>query len=126
VDGVGLGLCKNTWMFPAVDPIGVRDKTEPDPISTVEKIVEAKTGTLSKESITIKLLSCPFWLDNSICPLKERFKLPAGLSEIDVEYLKYPIRCPLANFYKCRYIKPYYYGIRREYTREELSSFNDE
>ncbi len=115
------------WMFPLF--AGKHpSKTEPDSLDVVQKIERAGTGPTPEQRVRLsklifKLEPCPFWEDSSVCPLRERFFIPRDkeknklssdeVEEIDIEYLKFPIVCPFANLYKCRFVKPYYYGIKR-------------
>jgi len=106
-------LCKNTWMFPFYEGKHAA-KSEPDTIDTVKKLVAQGTAPAKLSKVTIiDLAMCPFWQDEQICPLKERFLQPRdNLSEIQIQYLKYPVLCKFANSYRCRYIKKYYYGYK--------------
>ncbi|RLC81206.1 MAG: hypothetical protein DRI61_04270 [Chloroflexi bacterium] len=104
-----------TWMFPYFKEKR-KDKKDPDTITTLKRLAKAGTGPLSLEAtkITIKLDPCPFWKDHDICPLVKRFRFPhEELSRIIVEQeiLKYPIICPLARVFKCRFVKDYYYEV---------------
>jgi len=112
IDGLGLVVCKNTWMFPVV--IRKRtDKKEPDPLSQALKIEKVGVHPLHELSadtiIRINLPPCPYWTDPNICPLRIKFRLSTVVIE---EYLRFPIKCALAKYFKCRYVKPYYYSIR--------------
>jgi len=107
-----------TWMFPLYEGKHAA-KTEPDTVDTVKKIAAegtspgAKAAKLSK--MVISLSSCPFWFDSNVCPLRDRFRMPRdqlSKNEVSFEYLKYPIVCKFANQYKCRFVKPYYYGYK--------------
>jgi len=70
--------------------------------------------------ITVKLKPCPHLTDGILCPWREKFYIPSiveeyikkqkSLEKVEIEYLKYPIRCLWANIYKCRLIKEYYYN----------------
>jgi hypothetical protein len=97
-----------TWMFPTVKARNP-NKTEPDGLDVVKKLIAAGTAplsTLSEE--VVKLPTCPFYEDVNICPLKSRFaRTMDDLSRR--QYLKFPIACSLAYYWKCRYVKPYYY-----------------
>ena len=103
-----------TWMFPYYDGKHPA-KTAPDSIDVVKKLIAIGTGP-GKEKLSTQVFDlpvCPFWNDSQICILKERFKLPRDeLSEIKVQYLRFPVVCRFANHYKCRYLKKYYYGYR--------------
>jgi len=119
-----------TWMFPKFREKR-KDKNEPDTLQTIQKI--AKVGPefgVSNLSLELKLKPCPYWDDPDICRFKEIFGKPRdqNLSKIKVEYLKYPVSCPIAWHYKCRYLKPYYYGIAEieEDGDYENSDFIDE
>jgi hypothetical protein len=114
-----------TWMFPYFSGKHAA-KTEPDSIDTVRKLVAESTGPSKKDlskKVIFNLDTCPFWNDEKICILKERFAKPRdNLSKMTVEYLKFPIVCKYANNYKCRFVKSYYYGLKDF----ELSSETDE
>jgi len=106
-----------TWMFPLYKE-KKPEKTEPDSITTVERLVKVGTKPVSLsedniEHIVINLEKCPYYKDENVCPLKHKFVSPRDeLSyTLEVERLKYPINCPLAWYFKCRYLKPYYYEI---------------
>jgi len=106
------GLPHLTWMFPVV--IRKRtDKKEPDPLSQALKIEKAGVHPLHELSadtiIRINLPDCPYWTDPNICPLRTKFRLSTIVIE---EYLRFPIKCALAKYFKCRFVKPYYYTIR--------------
>jgi len=112
-----------TWMFPKFRELR-KDKSEPDSLDTARKL--AKVGPefiekLYERIVTIKLKKCPFYKNTKICPLKIRFGMPRihRLSRMRIEYLKYPIACPLANLFKCQYVKGYYYGFK-EWRRRKL------
>ena len=115
------GRIKYTWMFPFFKEKRT-DKKEPDTLTTVERI--AKLGTrpakLSGE-IVIDLELCPYSQDESICPLKKIFGRPRyhELAVIKVQQLKYPVACPLANIFRCVYLKGYYYGYKT-YVRDKV------
>jgi hypothetical protein len=98
-------------------------KKEPDSIDVVKKLVAIGTGP-PKEQLTTEIINlplCPYWLDSTICPLKDRFRIPRYmLSKVLVEYLKYPIVCKFANHYRCRYVKSYYYGYKEYEVKSEL------
>jgi len=121
------------WMFPLF--AGKHPaKNEPDPFDVVKKIEAAGTGPTEKERVKMSKLvfelePCPFWNDERICPFKLRFFIPRDkeekeslskekIDEINIQYLKFPIVCPFANIYKCRYVKPYYYGLKKFKVRE--------
>ena len=87
------------------------DKKEPDTIETVKRIVRAGTHPLEKDrAVLIRLLPCPYWRTD-VCPLRYKFGVPVEELGIEVykETLRYPIRCKLASYFKCYYVKPYYY-----------------
>jgi ribonuclease BN (tRNA processing enzyme) len=111
-----------TWMFPYYDGKHPAKK-EPDSIDVVKKLVAIGTGP-PKEQLTTEIINlplCPYWLDSTICPLKDRFRIPRYmLSKVLVEYLKYPIVCKFANHYRCRYVKSYYYGYKEYQVKSEL------
>jgi len=106
-------LCKNTWMFPFYEGKHAA-KSEPDTIDTVKKLVAQGTAPAKLSKVTIiDLAMCPFWQDEQICPLKERFLQPRdNLNDVQIQYLKYPILCKFANSYRCRYVKKYYYSYK--------------
>jgi len=111
-----------TWMFPYYEGKHPA-KTEPDSLDVVKKLVAIGTGPPPEQlgAWVFDLPICPFWNDERICPLKERFRMPRdNLSSILVEYLKYPIVCPFANHYKCRYVKSYYYGYKEWKVQSEV------
>ena len=113
-----------TWMFPYYSGKHA-SKTEPDGLDVVKKLVAASTGPtkLSLGKMVFNLSQCPFWADEKVCPLKERFREPRDeLSKVQVEHLKFPILCKFANHYKCRFVKKYYYG----YKTFEVDSVTDE
>jgi len=109
-------------MFPYYDGKHA-SKTEPDSIDVINKLVAIGTGP-GKEQMSVqvfKLPVCPFWNDEKLCILKERFRLPRdNLSKVAVEYLKFPIVCRFANHYRCRFVKPYYYGYKEWVVKSEL------
>jgi hypothetical protein len=110
-----------TWMFPFFKE-EKKEKHEADTLTTVERLAKIGTGPPTKaleddlsreEVVTILLDKCKYWNDEDICPLKKRFLRPIHLSKVRVEeeILRFPVMCPLAKYYKCRYIKDYYYKI---------------
>jgi len=105
------GKTKLTWMH----MIFIRkreDKKSPDTITTALRIVKAGIHPLSKEPVVyIRLLPCPYSRDRNICPLYDKFSHSDEELSVQVwkETLRYPIRCKLAGYYKCRYVKDYYY-----------------
>jgi len=114
------------WMFPLF--AGKHPaKKEPDPFDVVKKIEAVGTGPTKEQRVVLsklvfKLEPCPFWNDERICPLKLRFFIPRDkekkqlsdkVEEIEIEYLKFPIVCRFANIYRCRFVKPYYYGVKK-------------
>jgi len=121
------GKMKYTWMFPLFKEKRA-DKTEPDTLTTVERIAKLRTRPAPKDirslsmeelesiepEVIIRLPPCPFSEDKRICPLKQIFIKPRNeeLTKVKIEHLKYPIACPLANIYKCVYVKGYYYGMK--------------
>jgi len=112
-----------TWMFPKFREKRT-DKKEPDSLDVARKLAKVGPGEIVEKLfklVNIKLKHCPFYKDKSICPLKKRFGIPRihRLSTIRMEYLKYPIACPLANIYRCVYVKSYYYGTK-EWRRKSL------
>ncbi|RLI87708.1 MAG: hypothetical protein DRP01_00865 [Archaeoglobales archaeon] len=116
-----------TWMFPKAG-LWRPEKKEPDPIDVVEKLSKLGTRPFEKAGnekvIKIELPLCPekYAFNEEICPLINRVKiLVDGVWKSDkpkvklkVQELKYPIDCKLANYYRCRRVKPYYYGWREE------------
>ena len=112
-----------TWMFPYYDGKHPA-KTEPDSIDVVKKLVRIGTGPGKKQTLNemiFRLPTCPFWNDEEVCILRERFKMPRDeLSKVSIEYLKFPIVCKFANHYKCRFVKPYYYGFREYIVKNEV------
>jgi len=116
------GKHKITWMFPKFREKRI-EKKEPDTLETARRL--AKVGpeaiaNLYERVITVKFKLCPYYQSKRICPLRIKFAKPRHmLSIIRMEYLKYPIACPLASYFKCKYIKGYYYGFK-EYRRREL------
>ena len=113
------------WMFP--ETIGPRPgKKEPDSLEFVERVIRAGRNPLKGElmlggekPIFIWLDWCPYQDDERVCILKRRMgkkfgleeeKSPEELALVFKEYLRYPIRCPLAFKYKCPWVKPYYWG----------------
>ncbi|RLI98616.1 MAG: hypothetical protein DRP00_01630 [Candidatus Aenigmatarchaeota archaeon] len=112
-----------TWMFPKAG-LWRPEKKEPDPIDVVEKLSKLGTRPFEKAKktkvIEIKLPPCPYAFDEDVCPLINKIKiLVNGVWKSDkvklrIEELKYPINCKLANYYKCRRVKDYYYGWREE------------
>lgn len=113
------------WMFPKAG-LWRPEKKEPDPIDVVEKLSKLgtrpyeRTEKADEKVIEIKLPPCPYAFDEEICPLINRIKiLVNGVwkskdVKLRVQELKYPIDCKLANYYKCRRVKPYYYAWREE------------
>ena len=98
-----------TWMFPIVKNKHP-SKTEPDTIDTVRKLVKVGTAPLTSLSEEIvKLPTCPFWQDDNICPMKWRFAGPMDFLTKKM-YLRFPVACALAYYWKCRYVKSYYYS----------------
>ena len=132
VDALGCVLVSNTWMFPYFKEKRT-DKKEPDTLTTVERI--AKLGTkpfeLSEDTVvTIDLPLCEFYKDKSICPLlkifgRPRYQLSMLSTILNIEHLKYPVACPIANIRKCVYLKSYYYGYKT-YRREPLTEYLEE
>ena len=108
-----------TWMFPIFRGKRI-DKKEPDGLDTALRIAEAGTHPLSKTEIRIPLQRCPYFDNPEICPLyplysegwRERERRIREQLSVKVETLRFPIRCNLANRYKCVYVKDYYYEYR--------------
>jgi hypothetical protein len=46
--------------------------------------------------------------------------VPHELTRMEVEYLRFPVACPLAFLYRCVYLKDYYYGYKT-FIRKSLS-----
>jgi len=129
-----------TFMFPYFKEKRT-DKKEPDTLTIVERIARAGTAPLSvlEESdelsyeIVIDLPECEFANDKAICPLKRIFgrrrdfeyDSATELSEytLKIQYLKYPIACPLAYIRRCVYVRPYYYGYR---TYKRMSLYDED
>lgn len=99
-----------TWMFPYFKE-KKPEKKEPDTITTVERI--AKVGTKPLKQSILSLEECPFWNNETICPFRNKFKLPDEITEEEsnaqLSRLKYPIKCKFAYLYKCKFTKDYYY-----------------
>jgi hypothetical protein len=103
-----------TWMFPKFKE--KTDKKDPDTLDTVRKLSKVGPGFIEKlsDTLVLKLKPCEFGKDPSVCPLKLRFGMPRNqeLSELQIEYLRFPVACPLAYLRKCLYCKSYYYGFK--------------
>lgn len=100
-----------TWMFPW---FGNKHptKTEPDGIETVKRLAKIGTAPLTTLSDEIIILErCKFYLDDRICPMKPRFAHPTDRLSRKKMFLRFPIACPFADYFRCRYVKPYYYGV---------------
>jgi len=116
------GKKRVTWMFPYFKE-KKPEKKDADPLSVAEKIAKLGTGPppeqLDSEHdletvIRIRMVTCPFYTDWRICPLRKRFGIRRAimnLARVEEEVLKYPVMCPLASIFKCPYLKPYYYGF---------------
>jgi len=103
-----------TWMFPWFSNKHPAKK-EPDTLDTVRKLVEIGTKPLTQLSDEIIILKvCPFWVDDRICPLKNRFAHPMDNLTRKRMILRFPVACPFADFFKCRFVKPYYYGLKED------------
>jgi hypothetical protein len=114
-----------TWMFPTVKARNPMKK-EPDGLDVVKKLIEKGTSPLtdlSEEVVTLP--TCPFFEDNNVCPLKKRFAHPMDQLSKGM-YLKFPIACSLAYYWKCRYVKPYYYDYRIEADSDEERKLDEE
>ena len=115
-----------TWMFPRVG-IPRPEKHEPDTLEFAYKLAALGTAPMTK-TIKIELATCPeqFYANPLICKLLTEIKIwEDGVWKefpIDIERLKYPVKCPLANFYKCRRIKAYYYSFGGENNDGESES----
>jgi len=64
---------------------------------------------------------CPekYAFDQEICGLIRQVKIRVGgvwksPIKLKIEELKFPIDCPLAQYYRCRRVKPYYYGFKED------------
>jgi len=129
------GKClRYTWMFPYFDSVKP-EKKEPDTLTTVERLERLGTRPLPEKFklmnneelnywlenpehivIRIELDNCPFWNKINVCPLRARFlvnKKPEYLATFEIEELRFPVACPLADIYKCKFIKDYYYNIKQ-------------
>jgi hypothetical protein len=97
-----------TWMFPTVKARNP-NKTEPDGLDVVKKLIAAGTAPLSTlAEEVVQLPPCPFYEDLKVCPLKPRFA--RTMDDLSKKmYLRFPVACSLAYYWKCRYVKPYYY-----------------
>jgi hypothetical protein len=97
-----------TWMFPTVKARNP-NKTEPDGLDVVKKLIAAGTAPLSTlAEEVVQLPICPFYEDLKVCPMKPRFA--RTMDDLSKRmYLKFPVACSLAYYWKCRYVKPYYY-----------------
>lgn len=103
-----------TWMFPIVK-VKHPSKKEPDTIDTVRKLVKVGTAPLTSLSDEVVVLkTCPFWKDDLVCPLKWRFLGPVDFLSKKRMYLRFPVACSLAYYFKCRYVKKYYYDYIEE------------
>ncbi len=102
-----------TWMFPKFKEKR-EEKTVPDNLGTIEKIAKVGPGVtkLHELSYSVRLRLCPYYTNLDICRLRAIFGRPRydELSAIKFEHLKFPVICPLASLYRCRYLKKYYYG----------------
>jgi len=98
-----------TWMFPKFRELR-KEKKEPDTVDTARKL--AKVGpehiVLYEDMIKIELPKCSYHDNLEVCPLRIRFR-GLELSNIAIQYLRFPIACPLASIFRCIYIKDYYY-----------------
>lgn len=107
-----------THMFPVV--IRKRtDKDRPDSVAIIEKIEKVRTGVLSDTTIRIPMPLCPYYDNPQVCPIKRN---PAYILNMEIwkETLKFPIKCPLASIFKCRYVKTsYYYRWEKVYETED-------
>ncbi len=116
------GKKRVTWMFPYFKE-KKPEKKDADPLSVAEKIAKLGTGPPPEQLdweqdletvIRIRMVTCPFYADYTICPLRKRFGIRRAimnLARVEEEVLKYPVMCPLASIFKCPYLKPYYYGF---------------
>jgi len=109
-----------TWMFPYY--FGPHStKKEPHNLEYVEKMESVGIAPLdAKESLAnyiISLPPCPFYVSTETCPLRHLFNVPKEEQELTSvlmkEFLRFPIKCELANHYRCKWVKPYYYGIKK-------------
>jgi len=100
-----------SWMFPKYKEFR-SDKKEPDNLNTIRKLSKVGPGILNLDNKIVKLKLCPYFEDFDICLLKRIFGRTRDEELTKFEYLKFPIICPIASFYRCRYLKSYYYGIK--------------
>lgn len=115
-----------TWMFPWFS-MKHPTKKEPDTIDTVRKLAKKGTAPLTSLSEEIVILKkCPFCEDNEICPLKNRFVGPMDSLTRKKMFLRFPVACQFADYYRCRYVKLYYYGIEKKNGREEIIEYEVE
>lgn len=113
-----------TWMFPTVKAKNP-NKTEPDGLDVVKKLIAAGTAPLSNLSEElVKLPTCPFYEDLKICPLKPRFA--RTMDDLSKMQLKFPVACSLAYYWKCRYVKPYYYDYNVGPDSEDEKKMDEE
>lgn len=122
-----------TWMFPLFGEKREKDKPV-DTLTKIERIekvgsapiLEKMRVLLEKKDLSedefwqvlkgdedlISLKTCPFWKDDEICPLKNRFAHPMDYLSRKKMYLRFPVACPFAEHFKCRYVKEYYYDTK--------------
>jgi hypothetical protein len=97
---------KVTWMFPIVQDKEIA-KTKPDDINWAIKVAKAS----GKVTLSHQLLEpCPHFDSPKLCPLSIRYAKPMSAEELSKEKLLYPVKCPFAKEFRCRYIKDYYYS----------------
>jgi len=105
-----------TFMFPRT--VGPRpDKDEPDALPFIEQLARLGTKPLRKDVI-IYLEDCPYYKNSSICPLWPKYEHPWEYTEFNkgsivlAERLRWPISCPFADTFRCRYVKRDYYVLK--------------
>jgi len=115
------GKLKFSWEFPrvtAAEPTRTEPDTTNDAINIAEKgiapLIESLIETLMKKELEI----CPYWKDIFECPLNLRFEQPM----IEINGLKYPIKCKHAYNYRCVYVKDYYYNSITDMTETYVES----
>ncbi len=104
-------------------------------IRTAEKLSGEDLEQMIDTFSVIHLKKCPFWNTRSICPLRERFYIDEDkliledlveLSQmIAKEYLKFPIACPNAFRFRCRFVKSYYYDLKIDEENSEEEELED-
>jgi hypothetical protein len=114
-----------TWMFPTVKARNP-NKSEPDGLDVVKKLIVAGTAPLSTlAEEVVQLPTCPFYEDLKVCPMKPRFA--RTMDDLSKRmYLKFPVACSLAYYWKCRYVKPYYYDYLVDPETDEETQRDEE